>query len=1221
MRNFVKISGISIIFAMVIAFAIPQVLGEGPSKWPVELSKKEFYKEDYITLLGMFSKTIEITKTYYDPGPIKMGDVSGDGVSDISFIATNSTTGYNSVYLLNKDGVIYDGWPKELDCNSGVAPALVDLDEDGNMEIIVNTTSDGIKIYTWEFDGSLVKNFPIKIPGTEGSSSIDEKGRYYLTTTSYSIPAIGDVDGDGIEDLVVTGTTIKDYGNQLKNETINKIWAVSLGSGQMTLSGWPVTLEKGENLPYWNSPAIADIDNDGTMEVIIGINRPCGDKLDKDTYRVYVFNCDGKPFNENWPKDLKLDNITLEKTLGITSDFYRSKDSKFGFMTSPVVADVNGDNKEEIVIAGSYLNYFIAPNELGLGSEYDTPFIEANSILYVMDKDAFILEGWPRIIGTSLIHQAFKYIDPSISIGDVDYDSIPDISLPGYDGNIHILNYMADEILKIESLDFYKKYFYTLIGDINNDFKVDIVAPALENIICAFDTDGKYLNDFTPKRMEGDTDFVNPLIVACPAIDNIEMRDYLSIISPSSKNKNVSNYPAGIINKWDAGDTGLIGDIKETSIIDWPQFAYDAKNTNWHLSNEKTNRSGDDKDDKLQKKNTISGYVASSIQDDYGRRLFYFEGVKVRAIVWDPILKVYGPIHSEVFTGPDGTYEFPEEDMVPGTIYSIVANPLEKAPYPKLEYKEKYVGDVVEFAFGPIYKHSDCFGQAFDRETGKALEGVTVKLRADSDFKIYSGVSNNNGWFLIQGLPYLSFYDVFASKKGYKEEQRGPIDIKQDPFYRITNPDLSLVPIPKGSISGKVMDGAIGVEGMVVEAIDKDGDIYSDTTDASGEYEIKDLLENYNYTVTVGEKEGYKGSIPTKHEVTVVGNILNIDFTLQKTSYSISGVIYNEDGSKRLHPSTVKLEGTSASVLTMEDPDKPGEFGYYEVAGLEEDGYYILTVSSDGYIPVSRGFIDLREDTKFDFHLKKPPERYNITVNVRDENNKLVPRAHVGIVGFGYDIDVGYDGILEWEGLFGGEKTFWASKDGKYGETKAVIEENGVVVDIVLKENRYSLSGIVTERGANIPLKDVIIKIKLPNGIEKAARSNSNGYYLIKDMPNGKYMASCTKEREGGIWYHGYRLEVVISGKNKTLDLTLAKGEYLYTVTGRVVDEDGDPVKGATVRPDGLGQRLTTDRSGEYSLLLPAKTYLFIAELNGKRGERSITVKEENTRVEDIIIR
>lgn len=205
-------------------------------------------------------------------GTAAAGDVTGDGIPEIV------VGGFDKcLYVLKGDGTFAPGWGNVQNGSARCfidtiwsSPALADLDGDGINEIIIGTDAhpqyNGGSVWVFKGDNTVFPGWPV-----------------YTTQIIQSSPAIADLNGDGYPDIVIgTGTYYPGTGGY-------KMYAFDRFGNN--LPGWP-TLTSG-NMP--NSPAIADLDGDGRLEVIMG----CGAEQDVGNSNVcnsnhfYVWKHDG----------------------------------------------------------------------------------------------------------------------------------------------------------------------------------------------------------------------------------------------------------------------------------------------------------------------------------------------------------------------------------------------------------------------------------------------------------------------------------------------------------------------------------------------------------------------------------------------------------------------------------------------------------------------------------------------------------------------------------------------------------------------------------------------------------------------------------------------------------------------------------------------------------------------------------------------------------------
>lgn len=284
-----------------------------------------------------------------------LSDLDGDQQKEIIFVERNSPGG-NIHILTNKGEIWSDNWPVRLPGTPAVTPSIGDIDNDGEKEIVVASTT---VLYAYNLNGQLVNGWPVDNPNTK---------------FSFQSPILADLDGD--QDLEIIGAThgvTPEYYILEHNGTPYKAWPFFVPEEEWTFStpsvvkieenlqifmSRPKRSESTDMLYAWNEAgdlqsgfpienedglegiiSIADMDNDGKQELIFGSNR-----LDESGYGfIHAFHTDGSGAVAGFPLRPKgwtlLNGVALgdidgdgqldATALSYTTNFGASPDSVF----------------------------------------------------------------------------------------------------------------------------------------------------------------------------------------------------------------------------------------------------------------------------------------------------------------------------------------------------------------------------------------------------------------------------------------------------------------------------------------------------------------------------------------------------------------------------------------------------------------------------------------------------------------------------------------------------------------------------------------------------------------------------------------------------------------------------------------------------------------------------------------------------------------------------
>jgi FG-GAP-like repeat len=299
-------------------------------------------------------------------------------IADLGLLAGHKqivfATQAGKLWAVNDDGTVPVGFPLDIPNNAAVlgGPAVGDVDGDGKPDIVVawgtlpqgSNPPGGFGAYKNHGPGSAFTLLWQRatrdvLPGPPDG----------VPDGAVSTPAIGDVDGDGKNEVVVAALD-------------ERIYVVNGLDGNDKL-GWPFWV--GDTI--FSSPALADLDGDGKLEVIIGTDahnqaqQPPGVGVPPTTNGglLVVLNSNGALF-PGFP--IQYDQV---------------------IQSAPVVGDIDNDGRPEIVF--------------GTGSFYAVP--QSSHKVYAVHCDGTTVAGWPVPVDGQVM--------TAPALADLDGDGIVDV--------------------------------------------------------------------------------------------------------------------------------------------------------------------------------------------------------------------------------------------------------------------------------------------------------------------------------------------------------------------------------------------------------------------------------------------------------------------------------------------------------------------------------------------------------------------------------------------------------------------------------------------------------------------------------------------------------------------------------------------------------------------------------------------------------------------------
>ncbi len=441
---------------------------------------------------------------------------------------------------------IASGWPQEVTQQTSSSITVADIDQGQHIEMLVGSDMQ----YAWHGDGTEVTDGD-EDPRTNGPFSL--LGKRSITAGFAAAPAVGDVNGNGFQEVANVGFTADSLF----------LWDFR----GVPLPGWPKWVMDDLN---WGSPLMADLDGDGDLEIVVwaagggrlfawhhtgqevanGDNNPATNGVLAQVTGISF--CYGSAAVAQLDQDPQLEILcSANYSTGNTGAVYAFNIDGTGVLGWPFLS---GSAQNPSQVSSSIAVADIDRNgtdEVIFSAERD------GGRVYVLSRDGSVRAGWPQFAPAYTPDARL----PSPVVADIDADTYLDVVFADTDGMLRAWNRSGSPLPGFPVAYTPDQASQTTqstpsVGDIDGDGRLEILFGDEKGKLHGYNHDGTLTNGF-PIQINGE-------VRGTPALWDVDRDGLLEVA--------VAGYDATVY-VWE------VPGAFNPSLLPWPFFRHDTRNT------------------------------------------------------------------------------------------------------------------------------------------------------------------------------------------------------------------------------------------------------------------------------------------------------------------------------------------------------------------------------------------------------------------------------------------------------------------------------------------------------------------------------------------------------------------------------------------------------------------------------------------------------------------